>query len=430
MLRNAILARANAVRTPGEWIGLFELVVWSWLRGVRVLMLYGKNIVDVRAWFGCDLPRQVLVGTHRLAAVKVTDRGTWLSAPELGSGRTNHFVIGVAAKDRRIVKAPVAGRSLVVTTAKSAALSVGWTLKATVAQGDCGVDCMAYYDNAANRCRKSWLAVRLELAEFMESVHTQAVWQQVYSMCGEADPRPRRLAAPRSVGGMGPPEGSKRLGLGPPPLPPPLLPPSSLPPLSLPPTSSAPPPSWPVPLRSAASTLTIDLEVGSNETSSSQHAFWPKLQPPLVSGRPLAIDCDLDVSAHEAREGGALVARALAGSVGGLGMRGALAANTGEGVQSFGEWVQDMSPDDLNHATQSYFSYRAVEEQWRQQHPVLKNTKLVVPAARHSASKVNFKLATGVAFLRWLASDGKDSKSPLKDRLFSSRGCCLFSLCK
>jgi hypothetical protein len=51
----AISVRAAVVRRPGQHIGFFELVVWSWLRRVRVMMLYGRNIVDVRAWFGAAL---------------------------------------------------------------------------------------------------------------------------------------------------------------------------------------------------------------------------------------------------------------------------------------------------------------------------------------------------------------------------------------
>jgi hypothetical protein len=223
--KSKISERADVVRIPGKHIGFFELVVWSWLRRVRVLMLYGRNIVDVRAWFGVALPEQVLVGTHRVAAVRVTTKGNWLSAPEVGSGIINHFVIGCAAVDRMVVEAPAAGRSLVVTTARRAAMSVGWTLKKTVAQGDCGPDSLAYHDDATNRSPEAWLGVREELARFMDTVQNQVVWQQVFRACGEADPQPVLRAVPRSVGGMAPPVGSGGLGTKRPPLPPPTLPP-------------------------------------------------------------------------------------------------------------------------------------------------------------------------------------------------------------
>jgi hypothetical protein len=359
------------------------------------------------------------VGTHRIAAVRVTTKGTWLSAPEVGSGIINHFVIGLAAVDRGVVQAPAAGRSLVVTTARNAAMSVGWTLKATVAQGDCGPDSLAYHDDATKRSPAAWLGVREELARFMDTVQNQRVWQQVFRACCEADPQPVRRAVPRSVGGMAPPVGPGGFGSCPPPLPPPTLPPpldsgglgpgrQPLPPPPLPPPALpvyASPSSWFLPLRGSAAALTIDLEESGHETSSSLHALWSKLKPLQVSGEALVIDCELDVGGDLAASDG-----------------GALAASTGSSAEKFVEWLQAMPPDELLVATNDYYSFRAAEERWQQQHPILKDMRAMVPRLRRIATKVNYKLATGLAFQRWLAVVGQDSKSPLKDYLFHAVG--------
>jgi hypothetical protein len=250
-------------------------------------------------------------------------------------------------------------------------------------------------------------------------VQKQRVWQQVFRACCEADPQPVRRAVPRSVGGMAPPVGPGGFGSCPPPLPPPTLPPpldsgglgpgrQPLPPPPLPPPALpvyASPSSWFLPLRGSAAALTIDLEESGHETSSSLHALWSKLKPLQVSGEALVIDCDLDVGGDLAASDG-----------------GALAASTGSSAEKFVEWLQAMPPDELLVATNDYYSFRAAEERWQQQHPILKDMRAMVPRLRRMATKVNYKLATGLAFQRWLAVVGQDSKSPLKDCLFHAVG--------
>ena len=174
-------------------------------------MLFGENIVDLRGWFGPDLPPQVLGAVHRVIAVKMHATGKMLSSASTLVGDVNHCVIGVAASGQGStnLEAPAVDptRSL---SARRAAMSAGWLLKLTNAIGDCGIDCFSYHDNQA-RAPVVWKALRAELADFMMHVREDKVWHDVFKSCSEM-----------RLGPGGRPGGSKAIGsMGPPPLPPP-----------------------------------------------------------------------------------------------------------------------------------------------------------------------------------------------------------------
>ena len=85
-------------------------------------------------------------------------------------------------------------------------------------------------------------------------------------------------------------------------------------------------------------------------------------------------------------------------------------------AQSFQDWVQSLDADKLQDITKNYFAFKAAEELWRQEHPVLKRGVGDIPRTRrHVASKLNYRLATGTAYHRWRSDEGKESAAPLKD---------------
>ena len=188
----SIHARALEVEEPCEWLGFFEWICWSVLRRVRVLMLFASHVVDLRARFApglAALPDDAVV--HRVAAVRVVEGGAWHSA-EAAAGcpvDVNHFVIGVpiagAAACAVHAEMPIVPNEAL--DASLAAAKAGWGLKATVCQGDCGVDVMAYHDGA-ERCADSWKAIRRELATFMRDIAAIPVWQDVFQACQESEP--------------------------------------------------------------------------------------------------------------------------------------------------------------------------------------------------------------------------------------------------
>ncbi len=85
----------------------------------------------------------------------------------------------------------------------------GFTLKATEAEGNCGLGCMA----AAERSIANWTALRGELADLLETSAGDADWQAAFSRCGERPAHDIGVQVPSSSssstavagGGMGPP---------------------------------------------------------------------------------------------------------------------------------------------------------------------------------------------------------------------------------
>ena len=174
------------------WLGFFEWVCWGAMRQATTLILFGSAFVDVRATFAPALPCPGPgAPVHRVGAVRVVEGGAWRSACTEDNVLVdvNHFAIGLpiagvaaSAVETAITAAPDDG-----SHASLAAAKAGWGLKATVCQGDCAVDVMAYHDGR-ERCADTWKGIRLELEKFMHGVAGNAVWQDILSACQEKEP--------------------------------------------------------------------------------------------------------------------------------------------------------------------------------------------------------------------------------------------------
>ena len=97
----SIRRRAKHVLNMGEHVGFWEWVVWSFLKDVAVLMLFGSEVVDVRVVFGpaAGAPTR---GIHRVAAVMLAANGSYRSAvaPD-NRGHVpviNHFLVGTTKR--------------------------------------------------------------------------------------------------------------------------------------------------------------------------------------------------------------------------------------------------------------------------------------------------------------------------------------------
>ena len=138
-MQAALSERIAEVRTPGQYLGFLEWVAWAVARKRRVYMRYGGQVWDIVSLFAPALQPIAYEGECRVAAARVQTFGEPLAAgPDVVP---NHFLIGVASGSVR----DEASRVHPCTSARGAALRAGWLLKGTVAQGDCGVDVMAYH---------------------------------------------------------------------------------------------------------------------------------------------------------------------------------------------------------------------------------------------------------------------------------------------
>ena len=71
-----IVRRALEVRRMGTYIGAFELVVWSVLRNVKVGLVVGGSVHQMREVFMPALPEPPdSAGTHHLVACNLGARG-------------------------------------------------------------------------------------------------------------------------------------------------------------------------------------------------------------------------------------------------------------------------------------------------------------------------------------------------------------------
>jgi hypothetical protein len=248
MAADAMRARAAEIREAFSYIGLFEWVAWGVQTKVQILMLFGTGIVNLRQTFAPSMPPHSR-STLRVCAVSIADDGEgWLSAAPDGRGQmpvVNHYVIGVGAvPDVGSATSPAGAEATSHSQCVSAvqhALRVGWLLRPTVTDGDCGIDCMSWHLHLP-RDFEIRMGIRSELADFIERVAEDEAWQDVFAACCEMP-----AASPGALYKGSEPAASSSSassGLGGPP-PPTSLPPASSPPL-LPPPPLPPPATEPI----------------------------------------------------------------------------------------------------------------------------------------------------------------------------------------
>jgi hypothetical protein len=395
-----IRKRADAVRMLGEYVGFFEFMVWSSLRKRELLLLFGQNLVNIHQVFGTPLSEVPLSNTCRVAAVLLKSNGT-LQAASGHPPVINHYVIAVtivgAAQPDVLGEWPdaLAQRS---GTAAVAARKAGLALKVTDTTGDCGIDCMAYYDGES-RTSATFVALRGELADFMVANRADPAWQSVFRICQEAPVQRGEAAAasskgclPKPVqGGMGPPvappcsslsssssssaSGSSTAGSassGGPAMPPPPLPP---------PAESPPPASQPAHPPPPVDSLT-----------SSAPAAGPLLED----------HCSLIVHAGKA------------GLADASGDKASLADASGD-TGSFLDWLRARPKDELMSLVCDYKTWKATEEKWLAERGPRQVVKKNMTAKQRSDTTLRFRYATAEGYQHWRAHAGETSKAPLKD---------------
>ena len=93
-----------------------------------------------------------------------------------------------AREERAVGGSPIFGTSC-----------AGWTFKSTVADGNCALDCMAYFQGLG-RTAAVWEELREELATFMISVSEVQEWQEAFDACQEFSPESETASSLPEVG--------------------------------------------------------------------------------------------------------------------------------------------------------------------------------------------------------------------------------------
>ena len=129
----------------GQYIGAFELVVWSALHSVRVRLIVGGSVHDMREWFMPTLPEPpAFAPVHHLVACNLGERGslrpvdTFASVPHF-----RHYVAGVALPglSSKSLDHPVSGSD----SLRGVCLRMGFGLVETQCAGDCGIDALCHH---------------------------------------------------------------------------------------------------------------------------------------------------------------------------------------------------------------------------------------------------------------------------------------------
>jgi hypothetical protein len=383
----AIRERAAEIRKLGAYIGIFEWVAWATFEHVEVKMLFGSNIVSLRAVFAAGMPQRFRT-CLRVAAVRARGKKKkWLSAVA-PSGEllpvVNHYVIGIACG---LSVAKPSGRPP-STSAVKEALRAGWILRATEAKGNCGIDCMCHHVGQP-RNPASWTTIREKLADFMDRVAGDLAWHDVFAACQEM---PVQAAIPKK-GGIGPPTGGiaawaavackEACSMAPKYL------------LSAGASSLVSSASSLAASSSGAASPAPRLSSKSAASSSAASLSPPPLPPPADEKPPLSPP-PLPPPADEQH--------ALVTSV-----PGCIA-----GPRAFASYMQTLTPDQLQTMVASVTAFVAAEATWRSEHPSHAAVK-AQPRRKNGAFLVNYKYATGLAYNAWLRNAGLGSRAPHKD---------------
>ena len=188
-MEERLVQRAHEIVSPGAYVGHLELVAWGFKHDRRVKLILGDTMTDLYDWvcdyLGYAFGKAPTIVAHFAAVEFNGATGAWLAVDAHGS-QSNHFVI---ATPRPLAPLEVLTKSLWTPPggcAKKAALRIGCMLLPTIAQGDCGIDCMAFHAGLP-RNEETWQAIRSELSSFLRANSGSALWQDIATMCGEAE---------------------------------------------------------------------------------------------------------------------------------------------------------------------------------------------------------------------------------------------------
>ena len=414
----AIHRRAKTISRLGAYIGFFEWVAWAVRTKVDVQMLFGSNVVDVKAMFAPDMPQHSM-GCLRVAAVLATAGSThWRSA--VGpSGEllphANHFVIGISCG----LKPTGASSRSPSTSAVKDAMRAGWILRPTESAGNCGIDVMCHH-LGRSRDKSNWAAIRADLANFCLRIAGDPAWHQVFVCCqeltaaavvpwkggmGAPTSTPSAWAASCALAASGSGGASSSSGASPP-----LAAPST-------PAASKPGRACNSPADSRAGAASSCLVASEPGGSSSTPAASMPGSALSTSAASLTGVCASSPAASQPSSCSALPPLPpppLPPPFEGPLESEAVAATAVAGPRAFAEWVRQLPLEKLREMTLSVTTFVQSEADWRAAHPK-HEAAASQPRRKNLASHVNFKYATGLDFLDWRQGAGRTSRAPHKD---------------
>ena len=178
-----IVARAATVRRQGEYIGFFEFAIWCFLRRRNLCLNLGTK------WVHLDELHPMLQEYTRAQDSKTSahiagchwddELSTWAAIHEEYKFALGHYVAAVPLDDKPPTQE-------VCRTLQYQLYALGYMIIGTAAQGDCGIDALAYYDNDfVDLGLVEYRKLRYELATAMRTFANEVSWQKVFRACQE-----------------------------------------------------------------------------------------------------------------------------------------------------------------------------------------------------------------------------------------------------
>lgn len=397
MSAEEIRKRASEIQELGAHLGLFELLLWGEVGQCGVTLLLGNKQVDVRGFCGQSLPPVAAVVKHHFAGVLLKGR-TWLApAGERHINKINHYVVAVPAPKALAEDGlqPAGGN------AKEVAAAAGWRLVATAAQGDCAIDCMAYWCGRP-RTLETFAEIRALLADFARSVADDARWQDAFLCCAEGGLGPAG-AAPAGAAIVQSPGPSMPL--------PPLLPHSpgkgpmaAASSARIAPTAAA--------LSTPAKRPRTGCRSPCQEAEALQGAASPKALADAAAGRPTDAAATPEAAKGPDCAAAAVALPSPAASETSLVCSPVLAA----GRAGFQQWLLDMPDEERGKRVRSYADFLEAQAEFAAAVPKREPSAALVqrgPRAVHRASRLRDRLAIGIAYLAWRKAEGAAAAAPL-----------------
>ena len=421
-LATSIRSRADTVVNMGQWLGVFDWVVWAASRLVALQFLFGETLIDVGAVFAPKLVPHVSDGAPASICTAIccmsTARGLLPAATSDDLfPRMNHYVLAIPLPSRassspvadstwRASAGPV-GSASAAHSLRAVCQRAGYAVIETVTDGNCGPHTMAKFERR-DETPLVFRLIRKELAAYMREHADNIFLQEAFVSCQEFAPPPGDTQGPMI--GMAAVSSSADGGMGPR---------AAMDVSASACTSSA----------SIAASVVDAVRGGLADAHDHVKLDLPPVPPP-ASPPPAVDSCENGV--HVASPSGTVSAIDREGSpddtlsepIGtshGVPMSpvGCSEHQPGPSVMacSFASWLTSVDDDKLGVICRDYATFKVAEAEWLRQCPrALEAHKKVPKTLQRSSTLLRQRLATGQAYWRWRrGEEGRVSKASLRD---------------
>jgi len=178
-----ILRYGKRVAKLGQYVSLFDLALMAYAEKVQIVLHVEERAVKIIDEYlpelrGCDTRGTM----HVIWCMWGADLGRWVTVHGQYHS-ASHFMLLVPIMEH-LHTAP--GGDVVPTPipVETWAASRGYLVRDVAAEGNCGIDCLAAF-LGMQRSPRSWLSIRMKLADLCTRLCTTPMWQRAFLESGE-----------------------------------------------------------------------------------------------------------------------------------------------------------------------------------------------------------------------------------------------------